>query len=275
MARGRGPVHRDRAAAGGRRRGARAGAGAPLSAPLVDPRRGPDRGASAWPACSSSRSWSSRCSTSSSRCRAAAPVGGGAARRPGRHRRGRGAPRGRQQAHHRRQRLRGRTGRDQAGGALRQPDRGLPARPGALGGGPRAGARRAPRPASRACCGWRSWRCPARCWCSASPSGWPGRPAAEPAARRSYPRWRCRWRWCPSRSGCAGNVLSRQVEASADAFALRLTDEPGGLHRPGAPPGAQQRLPAGSAGAHATAVRHPPDHGGADRGGRGLRPRQR
>ena len=26
--------------------------------------------------------------------------------------------------------------------------------------------------------------------------------------------------------GCAGNVLSRQVEASADAFALRVTDEP-------------------------------------------------
>ena len=26
--------------------------------------------------------------------------------------------------------------------------------------------------------------------------------------------------------GCAGNVLSRKVEASADEFALRLTDEP-------------------------------------------------
>ena len=29
--------------------------------------------------------------------------------------------------------------------------------------------------------------------------------------------------------GIAGNQLSRDVEAEADAFALRLTDDPGGL----------------------------------------------
>ena len=92
---------------------------------------------------------------------------GGAGRSLG-GRRGGGLPGGCQPPYHRHQRLRGRDRPHQAGGALRQPDRGLPGRPGALGSGPRAGPRAQLATCREGCSGSRSWR-PRGC-CSSS--GW-------------------------------------------------------------------------------------------------------
>ena len=115
-----------------------------------------------------------------------APLRGTPAGRPRRRGRGRGLPRRRQPPHHRRQRLRDRPGAQQARRALRQPDRGLPARPGADGRGARARPPEARRPVARPRCGSRSSprRAPSwpRRWRSALPAaGALGTPAALPA----------------------------------------------------------------------------------------------
>ena len=70
---------------------------------------------------------------------------------------------------------------------------------------------------------------------------------------------------------CAGNALSRPVEARADAFALEQYPRPGGVHPPGAQPGDPQHRRPGPAGALPDAVRHPPHDGGADRRRGGVR----
>ena len=62
-----------------------------------------------------------------------------------------------------------------------------------------------------------------------------------------------------------GNQLSRKIEASADQFALELTDDPRSADRPPAAAGEDQPLGSGSAGLVQRRLRHPPDHGRADR----------
>ena len=192
----------------------------------------------------------------------------------GRRGRGPGLPRGRQPPDHRRERLRERARALEAGGALRQPDRGAPARPGAPGGGPRARPPAPPRPAARpGVAGPRGARGHA-CW----RSGWPSASAAARASttragapdRPRCPRSPSRWRSCPSAVGIAGNQLSRPVEASADEFSLDLTRDPAAhiaLEREIAVRNVSDPDPPRLL--H-TAVRHPSHDAGPDRDRRGL-----
>ena len=111
--------------------------------------------------------------------------------------RGGGLPRGRQPAHHGGERLRRRPREDQAGGALRQPDHGLPARPAAAGGGARARPSEAQRPDPRP----DLVRARGARGLLPRPARWP---SASRAARASATRAAGPGRWCsrpwPSRS---------------------------------------------------------------------------
>ena len=149
--------------------------------------------------------------------------------RPRRRGRGRGLPGGREPADDRRERLRERARAQQAGGALRQPDRRLPARPGAAWWWRTSSGTRS----TTTCCagsrGWRSWRPPGTlpgpgAGRAVRPPRAARRPAGRPAA--ALPAMALAVALVAVGLGVASNVLSRQVEARADAFALDLTRDP-------------------------------------------------
>ena len=244
LARRRRQVGGDRRRFCRRRRRAADGAGAPLRRAAGG---SPERGArgrlgrllAGW-----RRSCSRRCSTASSRCRRAAAARRGArARRARRGRHRRGLPGRREPALDGAQRLRRRARADQAGRALRQPARRRRAARAALGRRPRARPRRATTTSRAGSPSSRSSRrsgCSSRArWRRASPSGRgvdPGSPAALPAYVLGLgPR-------LASCSTIPGNQLSREVEASADEFALELTDDPQGADRPAAAADGDERL---------------------------------
>ena len=154
--------------------------------------------------------------------------------RRGRGRRGRGLPGRRQPPDDRRERLRERPRPHEAGRALRQPDRRLPARRGALGGRARARPREAPRRPRGLL--WLAIVAPAGMLPGPAPGGavrtrrWPTRrtrpgPVALPAIGA---RARARARSPATSPATRSRGGSRRA---ADAFALRRRPAIRGVHR--------------------------------------------
>ena len=188
---------------------------------------------------------------------------------------GRGLPGRREPPHHGRQRLRQRARPLQAGGAVRQPDRRTSRATRCGWWWPTSSATRSTTTCCAAWPGWRWWRRPgtfltqrlAEAFGAARRPGRPGRQARAGRAARDRARGRAGRRSAWARRS---NVLSRQVEARADAFSLRLTNDPGSFVQ------FERRLavrnisdpdpPRGLA----APVRHPPDDARADRHRRGL-----
>ena len=199
LARRRGQVGRHRRGVRGGRRSAGARAGAPLPAQLVGARGGRDRRLRR----GHDLALPGRDRPDLQRLRAAAPgrhplrrARAGRARRRGR---GGGLPGRREPPHHGCQRLRRRARPLQAGGALRQPDLGLPARRDPHGRGARARPPEAQRPDPRPGLA-RAGRARGHVPGPAAGGGvraarGPRRPAASSPARSCCPRsrWRSRW----------------------------------------------------------------------------------
>ena len=90
---------------------------------------------------------------------------------------------------------------------------------------------------------------------------------ARPRCRRSRSPWRSRRSASPPRRTCS----RAQVEASADSFALRITDDPAAFIQLRAPARAAQHLRPRPARPLADPVRHAPHDARADRDRQGLR----